>query len=258
MSTDLPAAPGRDTSAILAAAASGELGALLIGGVELADLPDPAAALAALDAAPFVVSLELRESAVTALADVVFPVAPVVEKSGAFLNWEGRHPALRPRRCPATPPPICGCCRSLADELGVDLGLGTGRRRAGTATGAGGAGRRTGSPRTAGPGEAVLASWRMLLDAGRLQDGEPHLAGTARPAGGAAVRGHRRRDRRRRRRSGHRAHRPRRDQPAAGDHRHARPGGLAADELPRQRRARTTGRARPATVRARSSGGDIS
>ena len=28
---------------------------------------------------------------------------------------------------------------------------------------------------------AVLAGWRMLLDAGRLQDGEPHLAGTARP-----------------------------------------------------------------------------
>jgi NADH-quinone oxidoreductase subunit G len=33
-----------------------------------------------------------------------------------------------------------------------------------------------------GPDEAVLAGWRMLLDAGRLQDGEPHLAGTARPA----------------------------------------------------------------------------
>jgi len=32
------------------------------------------------------------------------------------------------------------------------------------------------------PGEAILAGWRMLLDAGRLQDGEPHLAGTARPA----------------------------------------------------------------------------
>ncbi|MEJ7705443.1 MAG: molybdopterin dinucleotide binding domain-containing protein [Geodermatophilaceae bacterium] len=29
-------------------------------------------------------------------------------------------------------------------------------------------------------GEAVLASWRMLLDEGSLQDGEEHLAGTAR------------------------------------------------------------------------------
>ena len=26
----------------------------------------------------------------------------------------------------------------------------------------------------------MLAGWRMLLDSGRLQDGEPHLAGTAR------------------------------------------------------------------------------
>ena len=26
----------------------------------------------------------------------------------------------------------------------------------------------------------MLATWRMLLDDGRLQDGEPHLAGTAR------------------------------------------------------------------------------
>ena len=31
------------------------------------------------------------------------------------------------------------------------------------------------------PGEAMLAGWRMLLDCGRLQDGEPFLAGTARP-----------------------------------------------------------------------------
>ena len=29
------------------------------------------------------------------------------------------------------------------------------------------------------PGEAVLATWPWLLDAGRMQDGEPHLAGTA-------------------------------------------------------------------------------
>ncbi|WP_037136097.1 hypothetical protein, partial [Prescottella defluvii] len=37
---ELPAAPGRDTAAILAAAASGDLGGLLVGGVELDDLPD--------------------------------------------------------------------------------------------------------------------------------------------------------------------------------------------------------------------------
>jgi NADH-quinone oxidoreductase subunit G len=30
-----------------------------------------------------------------------------------------------------------------------------------------------------GQGEALLSTWRLLLDAGRMQDGEPHLAGTA-------------------------------------------------------------------------------
>jgi NADH-quinone oxidoreductase subunit G len=35
-------------------------------------------------------------------------------------------------------------------------------------------------PSSPSSGEAVLATWRMLLDAGRLQDGEPYLAGTAR------------------------------------------------------------------------------
>ena len=97
---ELPTAPGRNGDAILAAVgtagADGStpgLAGLLIGGVELEDLADPAAALAAVTAAGFVVSLELRRSAITELADVVFPVAATVEKSGAFLNWEGR---LRP------------------------------------------------------------------------------------------------------------------------------------------------------------------
>ena len=31
----------------------------------------------------------------------------------------------------------------------------------------------------AGDGEVILATWPLLLDAGRLQDGEPFLAGTA-------------------------------------------------------------------------------
>jgi NADH-quinone oxidoreductase subunit G len=33
-----------------------------------------------------------------------------------------------------------------------------------------------------GPGQALLATWHNLLDAGRMQDGEPNLAGTARAA----------------------------------------------------------------------------
>ena len=175
---DLPPRPGRDTSAILAAARTGELGSLLIGGVEPADLPDPAAALAAIDAAPFVVSLELRESAVTELADVVFPVAPVVEKSGAFLDWEGR---IRPFEAalPTNATSDARVLQILADELGIDLAVDSDDGRwDGPAPGAPDVAARPAAP---GIGEAVLSTWRMLLDAGRLQDGEPHLAGTARP-----------------------------------------------------------------------------
>ena len=185
---DLPTTAGRDTAAILAAARDGALGALLIGGVELADLPDPDAAIAAVDAAPFVVSLELRESAVTARADVVFPVAPVVEKAGSFVNWEGRIRPFAPSLQTNATPDL-RVLHFLADEIGVDLALPN-------AAAAGDELARLGQwggprpsvpqvsperPSAPGPGQAVLASWRMLLDAGRLQDGEPYLAGTARP-----------------------------------------------------------------------------
>ena len=52
----LPDAPGRDTGQILADAARGDIEALVIAGLDPADLPDPAAALAALEAASFIVS----------------------------------------------------------------------------------------------------------------------------------------------------------------------------------------------------------
>lgn len=184
--TDLPGTAGRDTGAMLTAAADGLLSALIVGGVEVTDLPDPATALAALRATPFVVSLELRESEVTELADVVFPVAPVVEKAGAYFNWEGRirpfPPALQTNAIPDL-----RVLHYLADEIGIDLGL-TGPEaadsemaRLGVWTGPRSADPAVSPDRpvTPGRGQAVLAGWRMLLDAGRLQDGEPYLAGTA-------------------------------------------------------------------------------
>jgi NADH-quinone oxidoreductase subunit G len=185
---ELPTAEGRDTTAILAAARAGELGALLIGGVELADLPDPQAAVAAVDSVPFVVSLELRESAVTDLADVVFPVAPVVEKAGSFMNWEGRIRPFEPSLQTNAIPDL-RVLHFLADEIGVDLALpnalaaGDELARLGMWAGTRPTAPKSSPPRPSSPGQgqAVLASWRMLLDAGRLQDGEPHLAGTARP-----------------------------------------------------------------------------
>jgi NADH-quinone oxidoreductase subunit G len=184
---DLPSTEGRDAEAILAAAADGSLGALLVGGIDPNDFADPDAVLAALDAAGFVVSLELRRSAVTERADVVFPIAPAAEKAGTYVNWEGRQRSFA-GALPPTATPDCRVLDTLADEVGIDLGFPT--VAAGLAE-LNGLGAWDGAPAAApsveaapaptpGAGEAVLAGWRMLLDEGRLQDGEPHLAGTAR------------------------------------------------------------------------------
>ncbi len=123
----LPAVDATPT-AIVAAAADGTLGALLVGGVEPDDFADPAAVLAALDGAGFVVSLELRHSAVTERADVVFPVAPTTQKAGAFVNWEGRFRRVRSRRCAALQDAGQSdhqVLDTLADEMGVYLGMST-------------------------------------------------------------------------------------------------------------------------------------
>jgi NADH-quinone oxidoreductase subunit G len=198
----LPAEPGRDTAGILAAAAEGTLGGLVVGGVDLRDLPDPAAARAALAATGFVVSLEVRRSEVTELADVVLPVAPPVERPGTFVSWEGRVRPF-PQALTSTAMPDHRVLDALADELGVTLGLRTiaavhadsealrgdwdGARVPAPATPAA-------APAAVPAGHAVLATWHQLLDAGRLQDGEPFLAGTAKrpvarlsPATAAAV-----------------------------------------------------------------------
>ncbi|MEZ5153964.1 NADH-quinone oxidoreductase subunit G [Rhodococcus zopfii] len=185
---ELPANPGRDTAGILAAAAAGDLGALVIGGVDLDDLPDPQAARSAVESAGFVVSLDLRRSAVTDLADVVFPVAAVAEKSGAFLDWEGRVREFEIALRGIDTLPDRRVLDALAAEMGTRLGIpdtASVRRELdllGPWEGEYPAAPEIGAvePPRAGPGEAVLAGWRMLLDAGRMQDGEPYLAATAR------------------------------------------------------------------------------
>ncbi|MBN9608844.1 MAG: NADH-quinone oxidoreductase subunit G [Actinobacteria bacterium 69-20] len=189
--TAIPETPGRDTAGILAAAAAGELGGLLIGGVELDDLPDPAAARRAVANAGFVVSLELRPSEVTDLADVVLPVAAAPEKAGAYLDWEGR---VRPFNTALKWAGGLDDARVL-DTLGVEMDVDLYTQTPKSATedlarlGAYEIPRtRTASypPTAATPaaadGALTLASWRLLLDGSRAEDGEPHLAGTRRPA----------------------------------------------------------------------------
>lgn len=187
---DLPHRYGRDTGQIVEAAATRELSALLVAGVEVADLPDPARARTALQEA-FVVCLELRPSEVTDHADVVFPVAAVAEKPGAFVNWEGRvrpfEAALKPEQMTRRLAPADSrVLHMLADAADRPIALPdvhAVRReleRLGPWEGALATEQSTDTeplPRP-GAGEAVLAGHRLLLDQGRLQDGDDALAGT--------------------------------------------------------------------------------
>ncbi|MEU7485457.1 NADH-quinone oxidoreductase subunit G [Streptomyces sp. NPDC042319] len=196
----LPHRLGRDTGQILEAAATGELNALVVAGVGVEDLPDPRRAVEALEAVGFLVSLEQRPGEVTRRADVVLPVAAVVEKAGTFLNWEGRarpfEAALKPDQMtrrhllpdarvlhmladamsavdeavPGLALPDVRAVRAELDRLGGwDGPRATDDALAGTETRA--------LPRP-GAGEAVLAGHRLLLDLGRLQEGDAALAGT--------------------------------------------------------------------------------
>jgi NADH-quinone oxidoreductase subunit G len=186
----LPATPGRSTGVLLAAAEAGELGALVIAGVDVADLPDPAAALRALEATPFIVSLELRASAVTDRADVVFPVAAVAEKAGTFVNWEGRGASFSAALSVPGVRTDLYVLGAIADEMDVHLGLpdAAAARAELVALGAW-KGAHPAAPAVlssstgsvAGDTGLRLATWHQLIDAGRMQDGEPYLAGTARP-----------------------------------------------------------------------------
>ncbi|MFD9398719.1 NADH-quinone oxidoreductase subunit G [Streptomyces sp. NPDC060011] len=189
--SELPHRYGRDTGQIVEAAAGGELRALVVAGVEVADLPDPARAREALAEVGFLVSLELRPSEVTDHADVVLPVAAVAEKSGSFLNWEGRvrsfGAALKPEQVTRNLSPTdARVLHMLADAMDVHLGLPdlrTARAELDRLGAWGGA--HASEPREAGAqlprpaaGEAVLAGHRLLLDQGLLQQGDDALAGT--------------------------------------------------------------------------------
>ena len=182
----VPTGIGRSVDAIIEAAHSGSLSALVVGGLDPADLAAPARLLEALERVGFVVSLEIRESAVTARADVVLPVAPAAEKAGRYVTWEGRR---RPFDLTLTNTGTLTDGRvlhALAEELDVDLGLPTvdvARQellRLGTGT------ARVSAPSVAAaaPTKAtlVLATWPELIDAGRMSDGDDNLAGTAKPA----------------------------------------------------------------------------
>jgi NADH-quinone oxidoreductase subunit G len=188
----VPTTAGRDVTGILESLTEeeGGLAGLVIGGVELADLPNSAVAEAALAAADFVVSLELRRTAVTEFADVVFPVAAAAEKAGRFVTWEGRR---RPFDLTLTNTGQLADGRvlnALAEELDTVLGLPSqlvARTELDGLLASAGPARSTGTVAAtaeagpSGPDELALSTWHELIDAGSMMDGEENLAGTAKP-----------------------------------------------------------------------------
>jgi NADH-quinone oxidoreductase subunit G len=186
----LPAGSGRDTSAMLSAAASGHLKALVVGGVDIADLPDARQGEDALSAADFVVSLELRASDVTSVADVVFPVASVAEKAGTFVDWEGRDRPFATVLRDTNALPDVRVLAGIAEEIGSPIGLHTPQEAAAELREIGGwDGEPAPAPQIslpaaetqpAGADHARLATWHSLIDGGRMLAGEPYLAATGR------------------------------------------------------------------------------
>ena len=161
--------------------------ALLVAGVEVADHERAEDLRRALSEVPFVVALSTHHNDVTEVADVVFPVAVVAEKAGSFTDWEGRTKPFSAAIHGAQSVADGRVLAMIADSMDVTFGAGdvaslrAEMDRLGMWTGARPAAPAVAPAASDASGTVALATWRLLLDAGALQEGEPHLAATARP-----------------------------------------------------------------------------
>ena len=164
-----------------------QLEALLVAGLEADDHERADDLRRALSQVPFVVALSAHHNDATEVADVVFPVAVVAEKAGSFTDWEGRTKPFSAAIHGAQSVSDGRVLAMLADAMDVPFGTGEVGALRGEMDRLGSwSGGRPSAPRVApaqstSSGTVALATWRLLLDAGRLQEGEPHLAATARP-----------------------------------------------------------------------------
>jgi NADH-quinone oxidoreductase subunit G len=182
----LPTNSGRSTSEILHALVVKNLDAVVIGGVDPLDISSDALSQLLNS---FVVSLEISHSAVTAVADVVLPVAAVIEKSGSFQDWQGSTRKFDKAVADSLSRSDVRILSMIADEMGAPINLPT---VAATAREIAALGNWDGKALTfekisevkpaVSEGKLHLTSWRLLLDLGTLQEGEANLAGTARKA----------------------------------------------------------------------------
>ena len=185
----LPTVEGREVDAIIDAASAGKYLAMVVAGVDPDDTRRPDEVLAALEAVPFVVSIEVRPTVVTEFADVVLPVASVTQKAGTFVDWEGRERPFGEVFRGARALTDARVLAMIADELDQPIGRGDVAAMRAEIAAVGVTEARSAvapSVRTASVGvdspKAVVATWRHLLDRGTLQQGDDDLAATARTA----------------------------------------------------------------------------
>ncbi|MCX6398228.1 MAG: NADH-quinone oxidoreductase subunit G [Propionibacteriales bacterium] len=183
---------GLSGSQILDALRDGDLNALVVGGVDPADVLPSGGVDKKLRKAlkkAFVISLEVRSSEFTELADVVFPVAPASDKAGTFINWEGRVRSFPKVLDHPSSLPDVRVLAGIAEERGRSIGVRTPEQAWAEIVKVGPwSGERAGfeAPASAAApqpaaGQLVLASWKQLLDDGRGQDGDEHLRASVRP-----------------------------------------------------------------------------
>jgi NADH-quinone oxidoreductase subunit G len=181
-----PDESGRDGAAILREAA--DLGFLLIAGCDpVADAAGSVKAAAGIDAAGFVVSIDMFLTETARRADVVLPAASVYERVGSITSWEGRRSRVRAAVDPAG---LAQDDREILAQIATELG-------------------HSGFPRTADavraemdrlapesippspvategldetPKDMVLCTYPLLIDAGAMMHGADALAATALPA----------------------------------------------------------------------------
>ena len=186
----LPSEIGLSSDEIFESAKAQEIQALVVGGVDPHDSKNIHRTLAALKGS-FVISLEIRPSEVTKIAHVVLPVAAVPEKSGSFMNWEGRSRAFSVAIPDSLNRSDVRILSMISDELARPIGLpSVGVAAKELASFGPWDGKKIEFVPTAptgpeslgiiGTNQALLTSWRRLLDESSLQEGEDNLAGTAR------------------------------------------------------------------------------
>ena len=177
----LPSEVGMSSNEII----NSDLQAVLIGGVDPMDISADAKIKLA---KKFVVSLEIRQSDITDIASVVLPVAAVVEKTGSFMDWQGSARNFEAAVEQSLNRSDVRILSMLADEIGKPINLATVKSARNEFDSIGNWDGLKNSMKpvaaasviNASSDEAVLNSWRNLLDKGSMQDGEDNLAGTAR------------------------------------------------------------------------------